>query len=64
MAHGTTSLLSSTVYALSDAATQFSKAAHKVLRICFLIIYIAVTTVEKYSQNFQFVAGYCCIYLQ
>ncbi|KAL1212574.1 hypothetical protein V5N11_021137 [Cardamine amara subsp. amara] len=29
MAHGTTSLLSSTVYALSDAATQFSKAAHK-----------------------------------
>ncbi|KFK27746.1 hypothetical protein AALP_AA8G423700 [Arabis alpina] len=29
MADGTTSLLSSTVYALSDAATQFSKAAHK-----------------------------------
>ncbi|XP_019058238.1 PREDICTED: uncharacterized protein LOC104814962 [Tarenaya hassleriana] len=29
MAQGTTSLLSSTVYALSDAATQFSKAAHK-----------------------------------
>ncbi|CAE6119186.1 unnamed protein product [Arabidopsis arenosa] len=29
MAHGTTSLFSSTVYALSDAATQFSKAAHK-----------------------------------
>ncbi|KAK8498349.1 hypothetical protein V6N12_032902 [Hibiscus sabdariffa] len=29
MAQGTTSLLSNTVYALSDAATQFSKAAHK-----------------------------------
>ncbi|XP_050228405.1 uncharacterized protein LOC126677693 isoform X2 [Mercurialis annua] len=29
MAQGTTSLLSYTVYALSDAATQFSKAAHK-----------------------------------
>lgn len=29
MAQGTTSLLSSTVYAISDAATQFSKAAHK-----------------------------------
>jgi len=29
MAHGTTSLFSSTIYALSDAATQFSKAAHK-----------------------------------
>ncbi|CAA7023283.1 unnamed protein product [Microthlaspi erraticum] len=29
MAHGTTSLFNSTVYALSDAATQFSKAAHK-----------------------------------
>lgn len=31
MAQGTSSLLSNTVYALSDAATQFSKAAHKVL---------------------------------
>ena len=30
MAQGTTSLVSNTVYALSDAATQFSKAAHKV----------------------------------
>ena len=30
MAQGTTSLLSNTVYAISDAATQFSKAAHKV----------------------------------
>lgn len=30
MALGTTSLVSNTVYALSDAATQFSKAAHKV----------------------------------
>ncbi|XP_065855428.1 uncharacterized protein [Euphorbia lathyris] len=29
MAQGTTSLLSNTVYALSDATTQFSKAAHK-----------------------------------
>ncbi|XP_062008854.1 uncharacterized protein LOC133725578 isoform X1 [Rosa rugosa] len=29
MAQGTTSLLSNTVYAISDAATQFSKAAHK-----------------------------------
>ncbi|XP_039053808.1 vacuolar protein sorting-associated protein 13A-like [Hibiscus syriacus] len=29
MAQGTASLLSNTVYALSDAATQFSKAAHK-----------------------------------
>ena len=30
MAQGTTSLLSNTVYAVSDAATQFSRAAHKV----------------------------------
>lgn len=30
MALGTTSLVSNTVYALSDAATQFSNAAHKV----------------------------------
>lgn len=30
MAQGTSSLVSNTVYALSDAATQFSKAAHKV----------------------------------
>lgn len=30
MAQGTTSLVSNTVYALSDAATQFSKVAHKV----------------------------------
>lgn len=29
MAQGTTSLVSNTVYALSDATTQFSKAAHK-----------------------------------
>ncbi|GAB4836767.1 hypothetical protein Ancab_001679 [Ancistrocladus abbreviatus] len=29
MARGTTSLLSNTLYAISDAATQFSKAAHK-----------------------------------
>ncbi|GLT57665.1 hypothetical protein SLA2020_306220 [Shorea laevis] len=29
MAQGTTSLVSNTVYALSDAATQFSKVAHK-----------------------------------
>ncbi|KAF5748859.1 putative vacuolar protein sorting-associated protein 13B-like isoform X3 [Tripterygium wilfordii] len=29
VAQGTTSLVSNTVYALSDAATQFSKAAHK-----------------------------------
>ncbi|KAL3650642.1 hypothetical protein CASFOL_007045 [Castilleja foliolosa] len=29
MAQGTTSLLSNTVYAISDATTQFSKAAHK-----------------------------------
>ncbi|XP_042063836.1 uncharacterized protein LOC121807630 isoform X2 [Salvia splendens] len=29
MAQGTTSLLSSTVYAISDATSQFSKAAHK-----------------------------------
>ncbi|XP_044509521.1 uncharacterized protein LOC123228248 isoform X4 [Mangifera indica] len=29
MAQGTSSLVSNTVYALSDAATQFSKAAHK-----------------------------------
>jgi hypothetical protein len=31
MAQGTTSLVSNTVYALSDAATQFSKAAQKVI---------------------------------
>lgn len=30
MAQGTTSLLSNTVFAISDAATQFSRAAHKV----------------------------------
>jgi len=30
MAQGTTSLLSNTVYAISDAASQFSKAARKV----------------------------------
>lgn len=30
MAQGSTSLLSNTVYAISDAATQFSKAAQKV----------------------------------
>lgn len=31
MAQGTTSLLSNTVYAISDATSQFSRAAHKVL---------------------------------
>ena len=31
MAQGTTSLLSNTVFAISDAATQFSRAAHKVI---------------------------------
>ncbi|KAL2901961.1 putative vacuolar protein sorting-associated protein 13D, partial [Bienertia sinuspersici] len=29
MAHGTSSLLNNTLYAISDTATQFSKAAHK-----------------------------------
>ena len=31
MAQGTTSILSNTVFAISDAATQFSRAAHKVV---------------------------------
>lgn len=47
MAHGTTSLFSSTVYALSDAATQFSKAAHKVHLICLLKIYGAVIHLQE-----------------
>lgn len=57
MADGTTSLLSSTVYALSDAATQFSKAAHKVPCICLLKSYSEVAPLKKNSQNFNSLQG-------
>ncbi|KAK6259268.1 hypothetical protein SCA6_013742 [Theobroma cacao] len=46
MAQGTTSLLSNTVYALSDAATQFSKAAHKGI-VAFTFDDQAVARMEK-----------------
>ncbi|OMO61073.1 Vacuolar protein sorting-associated protein 13 [Corchorus olitorius] len=46
MAQGTTSLLSNTVYALSDAAFQFSKAAHKGI-VAFTFDDQAVARMEK-----------------
>ncbi|KAG4203337.1 hypothetical protein ERO13_A05G394600v2 [Gossypium hirsutum] len=46
MAQGTTSLLSNTVYALSDAATQFSKAAHKGI-VAFTFDEQAVARMER-----------------
>ncbi|BFG24048.1 hypothetical protein CerSpe_103220 [Prunus speciosa] len=46
MAQGTTSLLSNTVYAISDAATQFSKAAHKGI-VAFTFDDQAVSGVEQ-----------------
>jgi hypothetical protein len=51
MAQGSTSLLSNTVYAISDAATQFSKAAQRVSlminismlpKISFYVTYIVI----------------------
>ncbi|XP_061363844.1 uncharacterized protein LOC133307357 isoform X2 [Gastrolobium bilobum] len=46
MAQGTTSLLSNTVYAISDAATQFSKAARKGI-VAFTYDDQAVSRMEK-----------------
>ncbi|XP_057987743.1 uncharacterized protein LOC110642362 isoform X2 [Hevea brasiliensis] len=50
MAQGTTSLLSNTVYALSDAATQFSKAAHKGI-VAFTFDDLSVGTMEKQQKG-------------
>lgn len=49
MAQGTTSLLSNTVYAISDAATQFSRAAHKVP----LHLIICKNFEDTYGYNFS-----------
>ncbi|XP_057965676.1 uncharacterized protein LOC131156193 isoform X2 [Malania oleifera] len=46
MAQGTTGLLSNTIYAVSDAATQFSKAAHKGI-LAFTFDDQAVSKLEK-----------------
>ncbi|THG06671.1 hypothetical protein TEA_005294 [Camellia sinensis var. sinensis] len=46
MAQGTTSLLSNTVYAISDTATQFSRAAHKGI-VAFTFDAQAVAGMEK-----------------
>ncbi|KAM1717129.1 hypothetical protein COP2_025269 [Malus domestica] len=50
MAQGTTSLLSNTVYAISDAATQFSKAAHKGI-VAFTFDDQAVSEVEQQQSG-------------
>ncbi|KAK3200061.1 hypothetical protein Dsin_023476 [Dipteronia sinensis] len=50
MAQGTTSLVSNTVYALSDAATQFSKAAHKGI-VAFTFDDQAVARMEKQQKG-------------
>ncbi|KAL8141634.1 hypothetical protein V2J09_014666 [Rumex salicifolius] len=52
MAHGTTSLVSNTLYAFSDAATQFSKAAHKGI-LAFTFDHQEVSPAEK-----QQIAGF------
>ncbi|CAN1217850.1 Intermembrane lipid transfer protein vps13A [Linum perenne] len=50
MAQGTGSLVSNTVYALSDAATQFSKAAHKGI-VAFTFDDQAVARMEKQQKG-------------
>ncbi|KAG2700491.1 hypothetical protein I3760_06G000100 [Carya illinoinensis] len=50
MAQGSTSLVSNTVYAISDATTQFSKAAQKGI-VAFTFDDQAVTTMEKQQMN-------------
>ncbi|XP_062110985.1 uncharacterized protein LOC133822610 isoform X2 [Humulus lupulus] len=50
MAQGTTSLLSNTVYAISDAATQFSKAAHKGI-VAFTFDDQAVSQMEQLQMG-------------
>ncbi|CAI0559649.1 unnamed protein product [Linum tenue] len=50
MAQGTGSLVSNTVYALSDAATQFSKAAHKGI-VAFTFDEQAVARMEKQQKG-------------
>ncbi|XP_042498014.1 uncharacterized protein LOC122076662 [Macadamia integrifolia] len=50
MAQGTTSLLSNTIYAVSNAATQFSKAAHKGIA-AFTFEDHAVTNMEKQQKG-------------
>ncbi|PSS01845.1 Vacuolar protein sorting-associated protein like [Actinidia chinensis var. chinensis] len=50
MAQGTTSLLSNTVFAISDAATQFSRAAHKGI-VAFTFDDQAVAGVEKQQKG-------------
>lgn len=50
MAQGTTSLLSNTVYAISDAATQMSKAAHKGI-VAFTFDDQAVAKMEKQQKG-------------
>ncbi|PON37049.1 Vacuolar protein sorting-associated protein [Parasponia andersonii] len=50
MAQGTSSLLSNTVYAISDAATQFSKAAHKGI-VAFTFDDQAVSRMEQLQMG-------------
>lgn len=50
VAQGTSSLLSNTVYALSDAATQFSKAAHKGI-VAFTFDDQAVRNMERHQKG-------------
>ncbi|KAI9110971.1 hypothetical protein K1719_018091 [Acacia pycnantha] len=50
MAQGTTSLLSNTVYAISDATSQFSKAARKGI-VAFTYDDQAVSRMEKHQLN-------------
>lgn len=50
MAQGTTSLLTNTVYAISDAATQFSRAAHKGI-VAFTMDEKTVGQMEKQQKG-------------
>lgn len=54
MAQGTTSLLTNTVYAISDAATQFSRVAHKVASHLVITSNVFVDRTVNWLHNFIF----------
>ncbi|KAK2996364.1 hypothetical protein RJ639_025934 [Escallonia herrerae] len=56
ISQGTTSLLSNTVYAISDAATQFSRAAHKGI-VAFTFDDQAVEDMEKQQKGVSLSKG-------
>lgn len=51
MAKGTTSLLSSTVYALSDATSQFTKAAQKVIYLWFCAKFSIILLTDMFNMS-------------